>query len=701
MKRLLLLALLMTSITAMAFTVDGISYFVLVDMEDVKVVRVACQTEPDQITGDVVIPGQVNYEGSIYTVEEIDGGAFFNCSKMTSISIPATVKRIGPHAFDHCSGLKAVHLEDLAAWCAVRLDSWTDSNPVSMAHHVFVNDEEVKELVIPEGVTAIGAYAFRGAAITSIVLPASVSKIGEGAFCECSSLTTLPSLGSLRTIDSRVFAYCTGLKEVSVPEGIEKLGNGAFNGCGNMTAIHLPQSLRTIGNFVFVGCNQLLTIDIPNQVMQLGAYSFNECQSLTEVKLSDNISEIEEWTFARCPQLKTVHLPKNLQRMGDYAFFYCPQIEELSLSSTLMYISPSALNGCTGLRGITVESGNPNYLSEDGALFNREKTKLMLFPAQSDMMHYDIPATVTNIVAGAFIGSKLKSITLPSALPAIGGGAFSGMSQLEDIVIPSSVTSIGSGAFNECTSLKEIVVPDNVQSIGTSAFEDCSSLVKVHLPEGLKRIEGGTFSKCSNLIEVNIPNGVSYIGMLAFNGCYILSNMQLSKELISIDQGAFEGCQKILELTIQDKVEKLASHAFFGCSGLEKLTIGKSVSELGEGAFYGCDNIREIWSYIQEPFDVVDVTWFDHDIPYHAQCFPKAVADESILYVPQGTIDKYRSKKGWCDFSNIVEMNPSSINNMSSHYELHSTCYDLQGRRLNGKPVKGMYIQGGKKHVVK
>lgn len=648
--------LMMWGMNGSAFDYEGISYDVL--SNDDKTVCVARQIATDQLVGDVVIPSQVKYGETVYTVTEISGWAFSDCDKMTSITIPATVQCIGYSAFYWCYGLKAVNVEDIAAWCSVKQEGGTEGNPLSLAHCLFLKGEEVKELVIPEGVTAIGNEAFHDASgLTSVVIPSTVTQIGSNAFAGCSEIKTLSMDSGVKIIGANAFAGCRNLTEVTVPEGTERLDKGAFYGCGNLTDIHLPQSLLSVGNYAFEGCNSLTSIVIPDQVTELGGYAFYECENLTSVRLSDNITEIGDWTFTRCYKLKNINIPKNnLQRIGDYAFLSCSNIEELTLPSTLTEIVQSAFVGCTGLRNITVEEGNPSYLTEDGVLFNHEKTKLMLFPAQCDKISYEIPVTVSAIAPGAFSGCKLKNLTLPPTLTEIGESWLGGLAQLESIVIPSSVTTIGLGALCGCSSLKELYVPDNVRSIDKSAFSNCTSLIRVHLPERLTRIEGWTFDGCTSLSEVNVPEGVNYIGMAAFHDCRSLPAFQIPQGVTIIDDYAFMRCQTLTELTIPDKVENVGWDAFAGCSGLEKVTIGRAVKELEGGTFYECDNIREVWSYIEEPFDVIDHEYAPCEMELIGRCFPEAVTREATLYVPKGTKLKYLAKRGWREFVTISDV---------------------------------------------
>lgn len=473
---------------------------------------------------------------------------------------------------------------------------------------------------------------------------------------------------------------------------------------GHISQDGAEYTVTKISAGAFSGCRQLTSITIPETVQTLGERAFYECEKLESVRLSDNITQIGDWTFTRCHQLKVINIPKSLARIGEYAFLSCKNIEELAFPSTLTSISEGAFMGCRGLRSLTVDEGNQRYLCEDGVLFNNKKTTLMLFPAQSAKTHYDIPATVSSIWSGAFSGSKLKSISLPPTLKRIDNNAFCNLTQLESISIPASVTGIGFGAFSGCTSLRELYVPNTVQSIGESAFEGCESLVKIHLPDGLTRIEGFLFDGCISLSEVNAPSGVSHVGVAAFRNCGSLTTFQIPQEVTAIDYGAFEGCSRLEEIVIPDKVQAVSGETFLGCIAVKKLTIGRSMRELGAASFYSCENIREVRSYIEEPFDVAG-----YDIPslgdfaFANRCFPEVVTQEAVLFVPKGTSEKYRTKSGWRDFTNIQEFDGTTAVKSLSAVDNNASpeSYDLQGRKLTQKPQKDVYIQDGRKRAVK
>ena len=228
------------SMNVAAFDIDGISYDILSESD--KTACVARQIETDKLVGDVRIASKVSHKGKEYTVTEISGWAFSDCRQMTSIAIPSTVQTIGYSAFWGCYGLTAVHIEDIAVWCSVTQKKGTEGNPLTLAHHLYVNGEEVTELVIPDGVTTIGDDAFHDAtALTSVAIPSSVKTIGAEAFAGCNMLSNLSMAEGLQVIGFNAFGGCWSLKEVTVPEGTERLENDAFYHRDQLTTVHLPQ----------------------------------------------------------------------------------------------------------------------------------------------------------------------------------------------------------------------------------------------------------------------------------------------------------------------------------------------------------------------------------------------------------------------------------------------------------------------------
>ena len=205
--------------------IDGINYELIPKAKQATVIK----KSSGKYYGEVVIPESVEHEGTAYSVTSIGEEAFRGCYGLTSVTIPNSVTSIGSSAFGRCSGLRSVHISDIAAWCNINFAGFYD-NPLSYAHHLYLNGEEVKDLVIPNSVTSIGDRAFYGCSgLTSVTIPNSVTSIGIGAFFGCSGLTS-----------------------VTIPNSVTSIGGSAFSGCSDLTSVTIPNSVTNIGGGLFL-----------------------------------------------------------------------------------------------------------------------------------------------------------------------------------------------------------------------------------------------------------------------------------------------------------------------------------------------------------------------------------------------------------------------------------------------------------------
>ena len=308
---------------------------------------------------------------------------------------------------------------------------------------------DIPDKIDGKSVTGIGDWAFNGCTnLTSITIPDSVTEIGLSAFYDCTSLTSITIPNSVTSIDDRVFEGCTSLTNITIPSSVTNIGYEAFKGCTSLINIKISNGVNEIGERSFYDCTSLKNITIPNSVMIIGSQAFEGCTSLRSITISDSVTEIGWGTFWGCKNLTSITIPNSVTSIGRSAFF-----------------------GCKSLTTIDVATGNQNYVSENGVLYDKDKTDLICYPAGKKDKTYSILDGVTSIDYYAFSGcTSLTNITIPDGVTSIPMDTFNGCTSLTSITIPNSVTYIGSFAFCDCTSLTNITIPDSVTGIGNRVF---------------------------------------------------------------------------------------------------------------------------------------------------------------------------------------------------------------------------------------
>ncbi len=263
-------------------------------------------------------------------VTSIGGYAFYKCSSLESITIPNSITSIDSWAFYNCSSLKKVYITDLTAWCNIDFKAG-NANPLCNEGGLYLDDELITNLIIPDAVTSIGDYAFYTySSLVSITISDSVTSIGNEAFWKCSSLVSATISDSVTSIGRAAFANCYNLKNITIPNNLTSIGNNAFNDCSSITSITIPDSVTSIGGGAFSGTayyedesnwengvlyidNCLIDVDnrtgytIKENTRVIGDYAFADCNILSNVTIPDSVTSIGEAAFTNCSSLKKVY----------------------------------------------------------------------------------------------------------------------------------------------------------------------------------------------------------------------------------------------------------------------------------------------------------------------------------------------------------------------------------------------------------
>ncbi len=464
---------------------------------------------------------------------------------------------------------------------------------------------KIKTVVIKDGATSIGNYAFLGCrALTSVTIPSGVTSIGSNAFRECTNLPSLTIPSSVTSIERFAFWACKGLTSVHISDLAAWFAinfasaesnplysaHHLYLGEHEIVDLTIPASVTTIRDYALAGCSGLTSLTIPNSVTAIGIQAFQGCSGLASVSIANSVAAIGNQAFQDCSGLTAVTLPNSVITIGNQAFQGCSSLASATLPNSITDISESLFQDCSSLTAVT------------------------------------IPGRVTRISAYAFSGcSSLASVTIPDGVTVIGAYAFRECSSLASVAIPRSATSILSGVFYNCTSLASVTIPDGVTSISESLFYGCSRLSSVTIPASVTTILNRSFLNCSSLASIIIPASVT-----------------------TIRDYALAGCSGLATLTIPDGVMSIGDYTFFSCSSLTSIVIPGSVTSIGTGAFASCGSLKEVRSMISEPYAIDE----------HTFAIGTYYPPTATLYVPVGTKSLYEATVGWNIFPKIVEMTP-------------------------------------------
>ena len=606
--------------------------------------------------------------------------AFYECTGLTSVTIPNSVTSIGEAAFAGCSGLTSINVASKNPnYCSVNGVLFNKNRTTLISYP----GGKQGAYSIPNSVTSIGVSAFEGCtSLTSVTIPNSVTSIGDWAFSGCSSLTSVKIPNSVTSIGDRPFQNCTSLTLVTIPNSVTSIGEEAFSDCSGLTSVTIGNSVTSIGTRAFYNCSSLTSLTIPNSVTSIGNDAFYNCSNLTSIIW--NAKNGPSFNFGN--QVTSFTFGDDVEVIPASICSGMKNLTSVTIGNSVDSIGENAFRGCTGLTSITCKAITPPTLGL--SVFYGVKKSIPLYVPAERIEAYqaaDQWKDFTNILpieetpgtcitASGTCGAQGDNLTwelsCDSILTISGTGEmanysnvpsvpwYSYNSSIQYVVIGNNVTSIGSYAFGGCSGLTSVTIPNSVTSIGDWAFSGCSSLTSpvynAHvfafmptsysgaytIPDGIESIAGGAFDGCTGLTSVDIPNSVTSIGSSAFGGCSGLTSPVYNAHVFAFMPTSYSGAY-----TIPDGIESIAGGAFDGCTGLTSIEIPNSVTSIGSSAFGGCSGLTTMTCNAITPPSCGNIVF----IGVNCSMIP--------LHVPEQSISVYESTSPWNGFNPIISTN--------------------------------------------
>lgn len=582
-----------------------------------NVTWVAYDVEPEETTPDETIPdagnvvsGECGEDGDnltwtlnmntgVLTISGVGEMDFYSLAQETpwhdyhkqieTVVVEQGVTSIGRYAFGNCIKLTKVILPD-----SLKKIDW----------QVFSGCTNLAEIDIPDSVSSIGGWAFQDCiALTEIALPASLSSIGPNPFVGCKRLEkiTVPEENWFFSTDSNSVLFNKSKTELIacpttyvgyyvVPSSVTQILENAFDGCEGLSGIELPEGIKKIAGFS--GCTGLSKVTLPDSLAEMGAYTFSECANLEKIILSDSLEYIPEGCFYYCTALKEITIPASVEHIDRNAFYYCESLTKIIFEGDAPLLNESiSLIDASAFSSITATAYYPAGNTTWSEITMKDYGGTIIWVASDETAGDD-----EHVVSG-FCGTGVKW-TLDTTTGIL---TISGDGEIADYLLDD----IPWNAYRD--QVRTVAVESGVTNVNAYAFYRCVNLEKVTLSDTVTSIEMNAFNECGKLPEIDIPESVTHIGFGAFRSCNSLTEIHIPSAVTSIGNTPFACCKNLKRITVAEGNVYFAGDSIGGLYNKDKnvllavpggyegeYVVADGVTEIGTQAFDGCEYLTGV-----------------------------------------------------------------------------------------------------------
>ena len=467
------------------------------------------------------------------------------------------------------------------------------------------------------------------------------------------SKVTVSIENGVKNIGAETFFDFTELKSISIPNSVTSLGDSTFENCTNLEKIVFSDNIESIGKKAFKKCSNLTNLTVPTNVTVIDDETFRECSKLVNITLPKKLEKIGGASFYEDKELSEILIPSGVVQIGDFAFYRCESLTSIDIPSSVEKIDRNAFYKCHELNYINVDNDNLNYSSNEGILFNKDKTILIRYPEKKSDTIYVVPGSIKKIDEVAFESCKnLKKIIIEEGVEEISQGAFAICNNLESVILPESISKMEDKIFeysgenlvvyskkdSEASNYVEeknvnhknyydyeVVSDETYQVIaiilenrtmefigsgkvrtGSIFFnsDNAELITNINIANGIENISGKNLIKMCNLKSISVKGDNEYYTVkdealfnkdktklikLPQKSTYGIFKVPDTVE--TIGEYAFAGCTSLGIVTIPDSVKCIEEGSFYGCTSLGFITIPNSITSIAAGTFYNCTNL--------------------------------------------------------------------------------------------------------------